>query len=117
MEPSCYGDHSGIVGCELEFRKERGPSPLPAFLHDTGTKSTVRRHSSTDGYLLDSSIFGSLYQFIHQYVYQCFLETCTYVGLVLFHELGVDGHLIADKIKKRCLYAAETVVISRDMRL
>ena len=117
MEPSGNGDHGCIVGGELEFRQECRPSSLAALLFDTGAQTAVRRHSSTYRDLLDTSMLGSLDQLIHQYVYQCLLEACAYVLLVLLHELGILGHMVAHEVKQRSLYAAEAVVESGDMRL
>ena len=112
-----YGNHGGIVRSELELRQVRVPATLLALLLDTVSQSAVRRYAASDRYLLDTGLLGSLYQFIQQYVYQCFLETCTDVFLVLLHELRILGHLIPHEIKQGCLDTAETVVQTWNMRL
>ena len=58
-----------------------------------------------------------LYQLVHEDVYERLLEACAYVCLVLLHEFRINCHLVTDKIEKRGLYATETVVKSRNMRL
>ena len=62
-------------------------------------------------------MFRSLYQLIHEDIDQGLLEAGAYVSLVLFHELGILGHLVTDEVKERRLDAAETIVEAWDMRL
>ena len=117
MEPTGYGYHCGIVGRELELRQECGPAPLASFLLDPRTESAVCRNASSYGYLLDTRMFSSLYELVHQDVDKSLLEAGADVRLVLLHELRIDRHLIAYKIQQRGLYTAEAVVESWNMRL
>ena len=62
-------------------------------------------------------MFRSLDQFIHQNIDQRFLEACTDIGLVLLHKVRIQGHLVTNEVQQRSLYAAETIVKTRDLRL
>ena len=117
MEPAGDCDHRCVVGRELEFRKECGPSSLASFLFDTGAETAVCGYAAADCNLLDTSLFRCLNELVHQYVDERLLEACADVGLVLFHELGIDCHLVADEVKERGLDAAEAIVETLDLRL
>ena len=117
MVIACNGNHSRIVRSKLELRQIRIPATFLALLLDTIPETAVRRNAATNGNLLDTCHLGRLDEFVQQNIYQCFLETCTDILLVLFHEIRILGHLIAHEIKERSLDATETVVQPRDMGL
>ena len=100
MEPSCDGYHCRVVSCELELRQEGCPASLLALLHDAGSESAVCRNASSDGYLLDSGVFGRLDELVHKDIDECLLEAGTDVSLVLLHKVRVKSHLVAHKVKK-----------------
>ena len=116
MEPAGDSDHGGVIGCELELRKESGPSSLAALFLDTGTQAAVCRNASSDSYLPDACMLCSLNELVHQDIDESLLETCAYIGLVLLHELRIDGHLVTHEIQQRGLDSAEAVVETRNMR-
>ena len=117
MEITCNGYHSGIVRSELEFRQISSPAPLPAFFRDCRPQPAVRRYASAYCHLTDTGGFRRLYKLVHKYLYESPLKTCANIFLILLHEFRVQSQLVAHEIQKRSLYAAETVVITGNVRL
>ena len=85
-------------------------------LTESITQSVIGRNTSGNSHFLYFILLGGFAQLIHQDIYDGSFQRCRQIRLVMFDEIGVVLHPVAQRVKKRGLKSAETIIQPWNMR-